>query len=159
MPRQTRKLEIPAPIDPDTPLEKLTAAQLKLVWEATFPCPPLQPFYRSLAIRLIAFHRQELVDGGLSPELRQQLAEYAPGGVKDAARRAQPRVKPGTRLLRTWRGRLYAVTAGDGEFIYENRRYRSLSVIAREITGTPWSGPAFFGLKTAATPILEVDAS
>jgi hypothetical protein len=150
MPRQTRKPEIPKPFDISGPLEGLNAAQLKLVWEATFPCPPLQPFYRSLAIRLIAFHRQEMADGGLSDELRRQLAEYAPGGAKDAARRATPRIKPGTRLLRTWHGRIYTVTAGDGDFIYDNRHYRSLSVIAREITGTAWSGPAFFGLKTPA---------
>lgn len=147
MPRQTSKADIAAPIDANSPLDRLTAAQLKLVWEATFPCPPLQPFYRSLAIRLISFHRQEQADGGLSIEHRQQLDDYLPGGAKDAARRGQPRVKPGTRLLRTWRGRVYTVTAGEGNFMFEERRYRSLSVIAREITGTAWSGPAFFGLK------------
>jgi hypothetical protein len=158
MPRPTRQPDLPAPIDPNMPLEALSAAQLKQVWEATFPCPPLQPFYRSLAIRLIRFHRQEQADGGFSDALRQQLAEYAVGGTKDAARRATPRIKPGTRLLRTWRGRVYTVTADEGDFVFEERRYRSLSVIAREITGTPWSGPAFFGLTAGKRSIPPENA-
>jgi hypothetical protein len=63
------------------------------------------------------------------------------------------RLKPGTRLLRAWQGKTYTVTVADPGFIYEGKTYGSLSVVAREITGTPWSGPAFFGLlKKAKAP-------
>ena len=56
------------------------------------------------------------------------------------------RLKPGSRLLRTWRNQTHVVLVGDSGYIYDNRLFASLSVIAREITGTAWSGPRFFGL-------------
>ncbi len=55
---------------------------------------------------------------------------------------------PGARLLREWKGVTHQVTVLPEGFEYEGIRYRSLSAIARKITGTPWSGPAFFGLRT-----------
>jgi hypothetical protein len=58
------------------------------------------------------------------------------------------RIKPGTRLIRAWRGERHQVTVLENEFAYRGARYRSLSAIARTITGTRWSGPTFFGLKT-----------
>ncbi len=58
----------------------------------------------------------------------------------------RPRIKPGTRLVRQWQGRTHTVTTTDDGYEYEGNRYASLSVIARTITGTRWSGPAFFGL-------------
>ena len=61
--------------------------------------------------------------------------------------RARPELKPGTRLVREWQGRTYEVLALDDGFSWQGTRYRSLSAIARKITGTPWSGPLFFGLK------------
>lgn len=68
------------------------------------------------------------------------------------SRRARPRpirrsIKPGTRLLHEWQGRTHEVIADtDGQFIYAGEQYRSLSAIARQITGTRWSGPVFFGI-------------
>jgi hypothetical protein len=56
-------------------------------------------------------------------------------------------LKPGTRLIREWRGRTYQVLVVDDGFSWRGTRYRSLSALARKITGTPWSGPLFFGLK------------
>jgi hypothetical protein len=61
--------------------------------------------------------------------------------------RARPGVKPGTRLMREWKGRTYDVLVLDDGFSWQNTRYRSLSALARKITGTAWSGPLFFGLK------------
>jgi hypothetical protein len=61
--------------------------------------------------------------------------------------RARPEVKPGTRLVREGQGRTYEVLVLDDGFSWQSTRYRSLSAIARTITGTPWSGPLFFGLK------------
>jgi hypothetical protein len=61
--------------------------------------------------------------------------------------RARPELKPGTRLMREWQGRSYDVLVLDDGFSWQGSRYRSLSAIARKITGTAWSGPLFFGLK------------
>jgi len=65
----------------------------------------------------------------------------------EATIRARPELKPGTRLVREWQGRSYDVLVLDDGFSWQNTRYRSLSAIARKITGTAWSGPLFFGLK------------
>ncbi len=59
-----------------------------------------------------------------------------------------PKLTPGTRLLRHWKDRTHEVLVLDKGFEYEGVQYRSLSAIAHRITGTPWSGPAFFGIRT-----------
>jgi hypothetical protein len=61
--------------------------------------------------------------------------------------RARPELKPGTRLVREWQGRSYDVLVLDDGFSWQTTRYRSLSAIARQIAGTAWSAPLFFGLK------------
>ena len=67
--------------------------------------------------------------------------------------RIRPRLqlKPGTRLMREWQGRTYEVQVLDDGFAWQGTHYRSLSAIAREITGTAWSGPVFFGLRSNRT--------
>ena len=65
---------------------------------------------------------------------------------------AAPRLKPGTKLLREWQGRTHEVVVGENGFLWQLAHYRSLSKIARAITGTPWSGPVFFGLKPRTVP-------
>jgi hypothetical protein len=72
-----------------------------------------------------------------------------PNGAARAGRRARQEVNllEGTRLLREWRGVTHEVTVIDGGYEHEGRRYRSLSAVARTITGTQWSGPLFFGLR------------
>jgi len=67
--------------------------------------------------------------------------------IGEATIRARPELKPGTRLMRQWQGRTYDVQVLDDGFSWQGTRYRSLSAIARQITGTAWSGPLFFGLK------------
>jgi hypothetical protein len=60
------------------------------------------------------------------------------------------RLRPGTRLVRSWNGTGYSVLVTEGGFLFEDQTYRSLSHIARAITGARWSGPRFFGLKARA---------
>jgi hypothetical protein len=101
---------------------------------------------RELLIQAIAYRLQENAFGGLSSVTRTAIT-----GVRAAKRveraRIDRRVKAGTRLVRQWQGRTVEVAAdGTGGYLYRGRTYRSLSAIAREITGTRWSGPAFFGL-------------
>jgi hypothetical protein len=92
---------------------------------------------------------QEVALGGLRPEPQRQLRQIAQELKQTgaAARRFRPQLKPGTRLIREWQGRTYEVVVLDDGCSWQGARYRSLSAIARKITGTAWSGPLFFGLK------------
>jgi hypothetical protein len=104
---------------------------------------------RELLIAAIAYRLQEQVLGGLKPELQRRLRHIAEqvGQGEEPTIGAAPRLKPGTRLLREWQGRTHEVLVSDDGFVWQQARYRSLSHIARVITGTSWSGPVFFGLK------------
>ena len=107
------------------------------------------------------FSRDLLADASCRlPYAGTRFGRPAPGAAAPAAAdrtgvqetgsttiRARPELKPGTRLIREWQGRTYEVLVLDDGFSWQNTRYRSLSAIARTITGTPWSGPLFFGLK------------
>src|SRR6476660_7733287 len=92
---------------------------------------------------------QEVALGGLRPEQQRQLRQIAQelkeGG--QATIRLRPQLKPGTRLIREWRGQTHEVVVLDGGFSWQGTQCNSLSAIARKITGTAWSGPLFFGLK------------
>jgi Protein of unknown function (DUF2924) len=103
---------------------------------------------RELLARAVAHRTQELALGGLRPEPRRQLLRIAQRlkQTGEATIRARPELKPGTRLMREWQGRTYDVLVLDDGFSWQGTRYRSLSAIARKITGTAWSGPLFFGL-------------
>jgi hypothetical protein len=92
---------------------------------------------------------QELALGGLRPQRQRQLRQV-PQQLNQTAeirRRARLELKSGTRLVREWRGRTYEVLVLDDGFSWHGTSYRSLSALARKITGTAWSGPLFFGLK------------
>ena len=102
--------------------------------------------------RAMAYHRQEQARGGLSRQVQlrlKALQRREPGG-DDSRRRpseATP-IKAGTRFVREWQGQVHEVQAiENGQFVYAKKAYHSLTLIAREITGTHQSGPRFFGLK------------
>ncbi|NDV85936.1 DUF2924 domain-containing protein [Aurantimonas aggregata] len=104
---------------------------------------------RELLIQAIAYRLQENAIGGLSAITRAALTCGRTTKKVERAR-IDRRVKAGTRFVRQWQGRTIEVAAdGSGGYLYRGRTYRSLSAIAREITGTRWSGPAFFGLTVA----------
>jgi hypothetical protein len=102
-----------------------------------------------LLVQAVAYRMQEVARGGLRPEPQRQLLRIAQQFKETGAAtiRARPELKPGTRLVREWQGRTYDVLVLDDGFSWQGTRYRSLSAIARKITGTAWSGPLFFGLK------------
>ena len=105
---------------------------------------------RELLMRAVAYRIQELASGGLRPELQRQLHQIALE-LQQTGRvtiRPRPQLKPGTRLLREWQGRSHEVLVLNDGFSWQATHYRSLSAIARKITGTPWSGPLFFGLRS-----------
>jgi hypothetical protein len=131
-------------------LETLSTTELRVRWTEAYGAPPPRRWHARWLIRGLAHRMQEDTLGGLAPELRTHLADLAARLASDpnAPLMAPRRIKPGTRLIRDWRGERHQVTVLDDGFAYRDERYGSLSAIARAITGTRWSGPAFFGLKT-----------
>lgn len=146
--------KLAVPVDPNQipDFRALKRTALAALWQTTFGRPLPPKIRQPLAAQLLRFHAHEAAYGGLSPEVEAYLASLLPkprGRGLQAAPAPVRRLRPGTRLLRAWRGQTYTVTVADPGFLYAGKTYGSLSVIAREITGTPWSGPAFFGLKKA----------
>jgi hypothetical protein len=146
-------------IPQDQVLSRLAALQaapigeLKAQWRALFGKEP-PPFNRAYIQSRLAYRIQELAYGGLKPGTRarlEALGEQLDGGNVVLRRiRADTRPLPGTRLLREYDGVQHVVTVRADDFEYEGRPYRSLSAIARHITGTRWNGWTFFGLKGRA---------
>jgi len=129
----------------DTPTPALRAK-----WRELFETEPPAYNRRFLESRL-AYRIQELVYGGVSQQtlerLRAMAKQYATR--KAAERSARPVHRPieGTKLIREWQGVEHCVTVRAEDFEYLGRPYKSLSSVAREITGTKWNGWVFFGLK------------
>src|SRR5438046_1186809 len=130
-------------------LPQLDIRELREEWCRLYKADAAPHLSRELLIRAVAYRMQEVALGGLRPEPQRQLRQIAQelkqtGG---AAKRFRPQPKPGTRLIREWQGRTYEVVVLDDGCSWQGMQYRSLSAIARKITGTAWSGPLFFGLK------------
>ncbi len=102
----------------------------------------------------IAWKLQEKVHGGLTAAQKRKLAGIAQELRKNGDLSASPaiRLKPGLKLVREWRGETHDVLVLEDGFEWNGEHRRSLSAIAREITGTHWSGPRFFGLKRRPMP-------
>jgi hypothetical protein len=95
---------------------------------------------------ILAFRIQELAHGGLKPETNAKLREIA-SSLNPKRSDARQRFRAGTRLVREWQGKVHEVIITADGFEYQGRTYQSLSPIACHITGTHWSGPAFFGTR------------
>jgi hypothetical protein len=119
---------------------------LVVLWgEVIGGAPPRRlstPFLR----RILAFEVQTQRHGGLSAALQIKLASIAAG--KD--RHSTPKLRPGGRLIREWNGVSHVVDVTEDAYLWRGARHRSLSAIARAITGAHWSGPRFFGLNGRA---------
>jgi len=128
-------------------LNGLTTAQLRQKWLDLFGGEFAPRLKRELLIGALAYQLQAQACGGLKARTRQKLGEVAadPHAPLEPGRA----LVPGTRLLREWRGITHVVEISDQGFIWQGRKLSSLSAIAREITGTRWSGPRFFGLNNA----------
>ena len=137
-------------------LQDLDGAALREEWRRLCRSEPPR-ISRDLLMRAVAYRLQEQAFGGLPKWARQSLAGSATGSETSdpgeaAPKQAEPRLKPGARLIREWRGRTHIVIVLDDGFEFEGRPYRSLTRIAVEITGARWSGPRFFGLKDRKRP-------
>lgn len=129
-------------------LKDLDRKGLADAWQSAFGRPIPPKLFRNTVIPILAYRLQAMKFGDLSPVTERYLASLLPRADGKPTRAPPRRLKAGTRLLRTWQGRTYTVTVTDDGFIWGGMTYRSLSVIARKITGTAWSGPAFFGTKS-----------
>jgi hypothetical protein len=134
-------------------LPKLGLGELRQQWRVLYKAEVSPHLSRELLLRAVAYRMQEVALGGLGPQRQRQLCQFAQQLNKSQKGRIGPRpeLKPGTRLVREWRGRTYEVLVLDDGFSWQGTGYRSLSALARKITGTAWSGPLFFGLKPNRT--------
>ena len=139
----------------DTVLAQLAAlksahvSDLKQKWRDLFEREP-PPYNRRFLENRLAYRIQELAYGGLSQETLERLDALADElDGKKPKRRSPIENRPiaGTRLIREWRGVEHCVTVRQEDFEYQGRPYKSLSAIARHITGTQWNGLVFFGMK------------
>jgi hypothetical protein len=128
-------------------LPKTPTPELKQMWRELFDKEP-PGFSRNYLISRLAYRIQELACGGLKPATRAKLDVLADGLDPKAARqRIADRLVVGARLVRQWQGTEHQVTVLVDGFEWEGRRYKSLSSVARAISGTRWNGWTFFGLK------------
>ena len=131
-------------------LKTTPTQELKTQWRELFDSEP-PPFNRRYLESRLAYRIQELAYGGLKPETVQRLERL--GEEQDGTDRKKSRIRAdlmpiiGTRLIREWQGTEHVVTVTTDGFEWQGRPYKSLSAIARGITGTRWNGWVFFGLK------------
>ena len=123
---------------------------LRARWRELYQSDPPQRFGREFLARAIAYRLQEQALGALKPAARRRLTRLAQTPVTGLIPPLRPlKIKPGTRLLREWHGQMHEVVVLERGVDYRGSRYRSLSEVARVITGSRWSGPLFFGLKSS----------
>jgi hypothetical protein len=126
-------------------LAEMPPAQLRQRW-AELEGSPAPALGATLLRRLLAQRLQERRYGGLSAIVRRELLRIAAGEASASPARPRAQLTVGTRLVREWNGRTITVEVSDSGFAHAGRNWRSLSEIARHVTGAHWSGPRFFGL-------------
>jgi hypothetical protein len=133
-------------------LERSSRAQLRALWTQELGDKPPHSLGRDVLALGIAHARQERLYGGLTKPVTRELdrllahalADGVTGGRKPAA---SPLPRTGTILVREWQGTTHHVTVVNDGFLWNGQTHRSLSKIARAITGTKWNGPRFFGMR------------
>src|ERR1700691_2860213 len=131
-------------------LPHLPKPKLLALWRELFAKPAHPRLRRNLMVPILAYRLQEQAYGGLKPSTRKRLQKLATELEENqkGSLPLAPQLRAGTRLLRQWQDQMHEVLVVDEGFEYRGKRYDSLSEIARRITGTRWSGPLFFGLKS-----------
>ena len=130
-------------------LPSLNKAQLLAIWAENFSKDPPPNLRKELMVPILAYRMQEREFGGLSHAAKRRLREVAASlrTEKPSQERSDSAPHTGTRLLRMWRAEMHEVIATGNGYLYRGQTYSSLSRIAREITGTQWTGPLFFGVR------------
>src|ERR1700720_1964402 len=133
-------------------LESLDLKQLRSQWKLLYEIEAPPHLSRDLIRRAVAYRMQENLLGGLNPATRRLLERVAEDARARKPTKVVPtrKVGPNTILIREWGGTRHQVTVLENGAMFRGKRYRSLSQVARLITGSQWSGPLFFGLKATA---------
>ena len=139
-----------ASVDEFDAIADLSRDQLIDRWTRAYKRRPPKGISRTLLERSAAYQAQVKRHGGLSVKtrrtLRAALTERRKHEPANRTRATATSLEPGMRLVREWNGRTYSIDVIDSGFVWDGRVYKSLSVVARKITGVRWSGPRFFGL-------------
>ncbi len=151
-PKKTAKTNAAKQQEVEAQLAKLptmTRVELQSLWQEMFQRPPSAKLRREMLVPILAYRVQELAFGGLKEptlkRLRELAEDYASGKKSVIQQMVRPKV--GTRYVREYNGKLHEVTVLNTGYEFEGQTYRSLTEIAKIITGTKWSGPTFFGYK------------
>jgi hypothetical protein len=126
-------------------IRSLGSNNLRAEWRAMFKRAPPKALTKDLLARMMCFRIQQEVYGGFDRATLKLLDSYAKGKPAEADR--VRRLKPGTELVREYQGECHKVIIVEEGFVWNGKTYASLTSIAREIAGTGWSGPRFFGLR------------
>ena len=134
-------------------LQSMSLEQLREKWLDLYGGQPPQ-YKKQFLVKRLGYRIQELFYGGLSERAKTHLGQVAKGDLVATVNRCIPEerkanetILPGTRLVRIWNDQRYEVTVQTEGYEFDGRTFRSLSAVAREITGTRWNGKVFFGLK------------
>jgi hypothetical protein len=130
-------------------LRTLSLPDLRQEWARVYGTPAPLSLRRDLLIRAVAYQLQVKAYGGLSAATKRRLRQIA-AAVREGnfgSELVTPRIRPGTRLIRVWQGETHTVFVHEDGFEWNGARHRSLSTIAKAITGTSWNGYTFFGVK------------
>jgi Protein of unknown function (DUF2924) len=131
-------------------LPSFSRQQLLDLWQELYGREAPPGIRRELMVPFLAYRMQEKAYGGLKSATRSKLLRIAHDLQKAPSKNQlilQPKTKPGTRIFRQWQGKSHEVLVTESGYEYQRVHFKSLSGIAHKITGTRWSGPAFFGLK------------
>jgi hypothetical protein len=135
-------------------LRSSSITELKQQWRALYHSEPPYRISRELLTRAVAYRIQEQVYGGLKPSIRRLLTRLADDARSGQSLRLEPATPAaaGSVLMREWHGVTHEVRVLDRGVWYRRKRYRSLTEVARLITGAHWNGPQFFGLRSRPKP-------
>lgn len=123
-------------------LTDLAHRELAEKWQALLGEPPPRRTSAAFMRRILAFEIQARQSGGIAPITRKKLEKVSRTGDADSSH-----LEVGARLIREWNGETHVVEVVTDGFVWREQRFRSLSAVAKAITGAHWSGPRFFGLK------------
>ena len=139
-------------------LRTLGLDELRMQWRNAFSKRAAPSFPKGLMVKILAYRIQAVAFGDIDPRVLRIVTEHASSDYRpwrreneddgDAASRISNSrsIKPGSVLMRECAGRMHRIMVLDGGFAWEGKTYRSLSQVARAITGTRWNGRRFFGV-------------
>ena len=135
-------------------LADISRSALVARWRTLHRADPPKGISRRLLVRAIGYEMQAKRYGGLKPATDRRLRMIIEGTTAGdhGGRKTASKLQPGARLIREWNGVSHVVEAIEGGYVWNGDRHRSLSAIARAITGARWSGPRFFGLTSGDSP-------